>query len=47
MQKVEYIHKNAVVAGLDSYAEEYKYSSAKFYFSGTDDFSIVTHYSGH
>lgn len=46
MQKLEYIHNNPVAAGLVSFAEEYKYSSAKFYFSGVDEFSIVTHYSG-
>ena len=46
MQKLEYIHNNAVTAGLVSYAEEYKYSSAKFYFSGIDEFNIVSHYSG-
>ena len=46
MQKLDYIHNNAVAAGLVSFAEEYRYSSAKFYFSGIDDFSIVTHYSG-
>ena len=46
MQKLEYIHNNAVVAGLVSYAEEYKYSSAKFYSSGIDEFNMLTHYSG-
>ena len=46
MQKLDCIHNNAVAAGLVSFAEEYRYSSAKFYFSGIDDFSIVTHYSG-
>jgi hypothetical protein len=46
MQKLEYIHNNAVAAGLVSYEEEYKYSSAKFYSSGIDEFNIVTHCSG-
>jgi hypothetical protein len=32
-------------AGLVSLAEEYKYSSAKFYFYGIDEFNVVTHYS--
>ena len=45
-EKLEYIHNNAVVAGLVSYAEEYKYSSAKFYSSGIDEFNMLTHYSG-
>ena len=46
MQKLGYIHNNAVAAGLVSFAEEYKYSSAKFYLMGIDEFNIVTHYSG-
>ena len=44
--QLEYIHNNAVAAGMVSFAEEYKYSSAKFYLSGIDEFNIVTHYSG-
>lgn len=31
-QKLEYIHNNPVRAGLCRYAEEYKYSSASFYY---------------
>ena len=46
MQKLQYIHDNAIAAGLVSFAEEYKYSSAKFYLSGIDEFNILTHYSG-
>ena len=46
MQKLEYIHNNAVAAGLVNFPEEYKYSSAKFYEQGIDEFGIVTHYSG-
>jgi len=46
MQKLHYMHNNAVAAGLVSFAEEYKYSSAKFYLSGIDEFNLVTHYSG-
>ena len=46
MQKLEYIHNNAVAAGLVNFAEEYKYSSAKFYLLGINEFNIVTHYSG-
>jgi len=45
-QKLEYIHYNPVKAGLCSYPEEYKYSSAKFYNDGTDSFKMLTHYSG-
>ncbi len=46
IQKLEYIHYNPVTAGLCSVPEEYYYSSAKFYFDGTDNFGILTHYSG-
>ncbi len=46
LQKLEYIHDNPVMAGLVNLAEEYKYSSAKFYMLGIDDFNIITHYTG-
>ena len=46
LQKLEYIHQNPVAAGLVTFAEEYKYSSAKFYMDGTDVFNMITHYSG-
>ena len=46
LQKMEYIHENPVAAGLVNFAEEYKYSSAKFYMLGIDEFNIITHYSG-
>lgn len=45
-QKLEYIHYNPVKAGLCNYPEEYYYSSAKFYYTGMDDFKMLTHYSG-
>lgn len=45
-QKLDYIHNNPVKAGLCKYAEEYYYSSAKFYHCGIDDFKILTHYIG-
>ena len=38
IQKLEYIHYNAVTAGLSKLPEEYYYSSLKFYFDGTDKF---------
>jgi len=41
-QKLQYIHNNPVRAGLCIYSEEYKYSTAGIYNSGTDDFSFVT-----
>ena len=46
IQKLEYIHYNPVSAGLCSVPEEYYYSSAKFYFDGTDNFGMLTHFSG-
>lgn len=44
IQKIEYIHNNPVVAGLCIYPEDYKYSSAKFYTTDEDEFSIITHW---
>ncbi len=46
IQKLNYIHQNPVIAGLVLYAELYKYSSAKFYQSGIDEFSFIAHYNG-
>jgi len=45
-QKLDYIHQNPVKAGLCKYAEDYFYSSAKFYEKGVDDFNMLTHYMG-
>ena len=45
-QKLDYIHNNPVRAGLCNYAEEYYYSSAKFYKDGIDNFGMMTHYAG-
>jgi putative transposase len=45
-QKLEYIHYNPVAAGYCKYPEEYKYSSAKFYELGIDQFGILSHYTG-
>ncbi len=44
MQKMEYIHYNQVAAGLCVYPEEYKYSSAKFYETGKDEFGFLNHW---
>jgi hypothetical protein len=41
IQKLEYIHYNAVTAGLSKLPEEYYYSSAKFYFDGTDNLEFL------
>ena len=46
IQKLEYIHYNPVSAGLCRVPEEYYFSSAKFYFDGTDNFGMLTHFSG-
>lgn len=43
-QKLEYIHNNPLRAGLCLQAEDYYYSSAKFYTGGEDMFKMVTHY---
>ena len=45
-QKLEYIHYNPVRAGLCNVPEEYYYSSARFYFDGTNSFEMLKHYSG-
>jgi putative transposase len=45
-QKVNYIHYNPVKAGLCTNPEDYHYSSAKFYYDGTDKFGMLTHYMG-
>ena len=45
-QKLNYIHYNPVKAGLCINPEDYRYSSAAFYYDGTDRFGMLTHYSG-
>jgi putative transposase len=42
-QKLEYIHWNPVKAGLCNTPEAYYYSSAAFYATGIDTFSMLTH----
>lgn len=46
-QKLEYIHLNPLQEqwNLVSKPEDYKWSSAKFYESGIDDFGFIRHYS--
>lgn len=44
MQKLEYIHWNPVKAGLCQNEEEYLYSSARFYYTGIDNWGFLTHY---
>ena len=43
-QKLVYIHMNPVKAGLCVFPEEYKYSSAAFYYTGVDNWGFLTHY---
>ena len=43
-QKLDYIHNNPVKAGLCSLAHHYKFSSAKYYETGSDDWGFLTHY---
>ena len=45
IQKMDYIHNNPVTGGICSYPEKYKYSSAKFYETGNDEFGILTHWA--
>jgi putative transposase len=42
-QKLEYIHNNPVKAGMCEKPEDYPYSSARFYFDGSDEFNMLTH----
>ena len=46
LQKLGYIHNNPVHPKwkLALVPEDYKYSSAKFYETGIDDFDLITHY---
>ena len=46
IQKLDYIHYNPVCAGLCINTEDYYYSSARFYYDGTDEFKMLTHFSG-
>jgi REP element-mobilizing transposase RayT len=48
MQKLDYIHNNPLQHKwqLAKYPEDYKYSSAKFYETGDDEFGLLTHYAG-
>lgn len=48
VQKMEYIHNNPLQDKwqLVKYPEDYRYSSARFYETGVDEFGLVTHYAG-
>jgi|WetSurMetagenome_2_1015567.scaffolds.fasta_scaffold133907_2 putative transposase len=45
-EKINYIHKNPIQEGwsLCEIPEKYKYSSARFYTEGIDEWGILTHY---
>ena len=43
-QKLRYLHENPVRAGLSSFPEEYKYSSALLYKTGFGNWGFLTHY---
>jgi len=45
-QKLDYIHNNPVKAGLCKYPEDYKYSSAKFYYSSHKNWEFLIHCDG-
>lgn len=47
-QKLDYIHNNPMQPKwrLADSPENYRYSSARFYETGVDDFGILTHYLG-
>jgi len=46
-QKLDYIHpdfnRDPVNAGIFEIPEDYTYSSARFYFDGTDSWKMLTH----
>ncbi len=44
VQKLKYIHENPVRAGVRRYPEDYKFSSALLYKTGTDNWGFLTHY---
>lgn len=48
MQKLDYIHNNPLQEKwrLVELPEDYKYSSAKFYYTGEDEFNLLDHYNG-
>jgi len=44
-QKLEYIHYNPVVPGLCVLPEEYKWSTARFYETGINNWDFITDYT--
>jgi hypothetical protein len=48
MQKLDYIHNNPLQPKwtLAMHPEDYRYSSARYYQTGEDEFELISHYSG-
>jgi putative transposase len=46
LQKLNYLHNNPIQVKwqLSTLPESYQYSSARFYETGFDEFSVLTHY---
>jgi hypothetical protein len=44
LQKMKYIHNNPVKASICKKPADYKYSSAKFYDVGEDEFQLISPY---
>lgn len=45
-QKLAYLHQNPVKAGLCPFPEQYRYSSARFYYTGHDEWGFLSHLLG-
>lgn len=46
IQKLNYLHQNPARVGLVKYPEEYRYSSAMFYETGSSEWKFLSHYLG-
>jgi hypothetical protein len=46
LQQQKHIHYNPVRAGLCEMPEDYHYSSAGFYYDGSNNFGMLTHFTG-
>ena len=41
-QKLDYVHNNPVKAGICTNPEDYRFSSARYYLTGKDEFSFLS-----
>ena len=41
-QKLDYVHNNPVKAGICTNPEDYRFSSARYYLTGEDEFSFLS-----